>query len=88
MKYDFTTVMDRRGMDAIAVDAAPVPEGGRKEGFDVIPMWVADMNFATVPTVPEFITRRVQHPAYGYFAPGRNTMRPSSAGSGSATAWR
>ena len=29
MKYDFTTVMDRRGMDAIAVDAAPVPEGGR-----------------------------------------------------------
>ena len=69
MKYDFTTVMDRRGMDAIAVDEAPVPEGGRKEGFDVIPMWVADMNFATVPTVPEFITRRVQHPAYGYFAP-------------------
>ena len=69
MKYDFTTVMDRRGMDAIAVDAAPVPEGGRKEGFDVIPMWVADMNFPTVPTVPEFITRRGQHPAYGYFAP-------------------
>ena len=69
MKYDFTTVMDRRGMDAIAVDEAPVPEGGRKEGFDVIPMWVADMNFATVPTVPEFIARRVQHPAYGYFAP-------------------
>ena len=69
MKYDFTTVMDRRGMDAIAVDAAPVPEGGRKEGFDVIPMWVADMNFPTVPTIPEFITRRVQHPAYGYFAP-------------------
>ena len=69
MKYDFTTVMDRRGMDAIAVDAAPAPEGGRKEGFDVIPMWVADMNFPTVPTIPEFITRRVQHPAYGYFAP-------------------
>ena len=69
MEYDFTTVMDRRGMDAIAVDAAPVPEGGRKKGFDVIPMWVADMNFPTVPTIPEFITRRVQHPAYGYFAP-------------------
>ena len=69
MKYDFTTVMDRRGMDAIAVDMAPVPKGGRKEGFDVIPMWVADMNFPTVPTIPEAITRRVQHPAYGYFAP-------------------
>ena len=69
MKYDFTTVMDRQGMDAIAVDAAPSPKGGRKEGFDVIPMWVADMNFPTVPTIPEYITRRVQHPAYGYFAP-------------------
>lgn len=69
MKYDFTTVMDRRGMDAIAVDEAPCPKGGRKEGFDVIPMWVADMNFPTVPTIPECITRRVQHPAYGYFAP-------------------
>ena len=72
MKYDFTTIMDRRSMDAMAVDglggggAAPkLP----KEGFDVIPMWVADMNFPTVPTVPEAIIRRAQHPAYGYFSP-------------------
>ena len=40
-----------------------------KEGFDVIPMWVADMNFATVPTIPEAIIQRARHPAYGYFAP-------------------
>ena len=73
MKYDFTTLMDRRGKDAIAVDGlgtgfAPAPP---KEGFDAIPMWVADMNFATVPTIPQAIIARAQHPAYGYFSPSK-----------------
>jgi cystathionine beta-lyase len=40
-----------------------------KEGFDVIPMWIADMNFPTVPTIPEAIIARTRHTAYGYFAP-------------------
>ena len=73
MKYDFTTLMDRRGKDATAVDGlgtgfAPAPP---KEGFDAIPMWVADMNFATVPTIPQAIIARAQHPAYGYFNPSK-----------------
>ena len=42
--------------------------GAPKEGFDAIPMWVADMNFPTVPTVQEAIIERVQHPAFGYFS--------------------
>ena len=72
MKYDFTSILDRSGMDAIAVDM--VGQGGfaplgPKEGFDVIPMWVADMNFPTVPTIQEAIIRRAQHPAFGYFQP-------------------
>ena len=73
MKYDFTSIMDRHGRDAIAVDevgsgmgAAPAKP---KEGFDVIPMWVADMNFPTVPTVVEAIIERAKHPAFGYFKP-------------------
>lgn len=71
MKYDFTAIIDRHGMDALAVDALgsgwapPAP----KEGFDAIPMWVADMNFATVPTIPEAIIERAKHPLYGYFDP-------------------
>ena len=73
MKYDFTSIMDRHDKDAIAVDAVGQPggfgPGGPKEGFDVIPMWVADMNFATVPTVVEAMQARVAHPAYGYFSP-------------------
>ena len=40
-----------------------------KDGFDIIPMWVADMNFPTVPTIPEAIIERAKHPAYGYFSP-------------------
>ncbi len=73
MKYDFTTVMDRRGKDAIAVDMVGMPggfaPGGPKEGFDVIPMWVADMNFPVVPTIPEAMMERAKHPAFGYFMP-------------------
>ena len=74
MKYDFTSIMDRRGMDAIAVDGPLKDEGSfgnmkPKEGFDLIPMWVADMNFPTVPTVPEAIIERTRHTAYGYFEP-------------------
>lgn len=69
MKYDFTSIIDRHGKDAKAVDglghgfAPPAP----KEGFDSIPMWVADMNFATVPTIPQAIVERALHPTYGYF---------------------
>lgn len=66
VKYDFTSIMDRRGMDAIAVDAAP---GQPKEGFSLIPMWIADMNFPTAPTIIESVIARANHPAFGYFQP-------------------
>lgn len=69
MKYDFTSILDRNGKDAIAVEHIPIPGAQVKEGFDRIPMWVADMNFPTVPTVVEAMMERVQHPAYGYFDP-------------------
>lgn len=72
MNFDFTSVLDRRGKDALAVDAVGAP-GSRypapKEGFDLIPMWVADMNFPVVPTVQEAMIRRIQHPTFGYFDP-------------------
>lgn len=66
MKYDFTTLPGRKGMDAIAVDNPP---GQPKEGFDLIPMWVADMNFLACPTIPEAIIERTKHTTYGYFSP-------------------
>lgn len=73
MKYDFVSIIDRQGKDAIAVDGvggmAGFAPAAPKEGFDLIPMWIADMNFPTVPTIPEAIIARAQHPLYGYFNP-------------------
>lgn len=71
MTYDFTTVMDRRGKDALAVDVIPFEGAEVAEGFDRIPMWVADMNFATLPTIQEHMIQRVNHPAFGYFEPSK-----------------
>lgn len=69
MKYDFTTIMNRGGRNTMAVDGYMAMLQGCtvREGVEPIPMWVADMSFATVPTVPEAITARVNHPEYGYF---------------------
>ena len=72
MKYDFESIMDRRGKDAIAVDSLgkgnpSFTPRAPSAGFDCIPMWVADMNFPACPSIPRSIAERVQHPAYGYF---------------------
>lgn len=67
MKYDFTSIIDRRGKDSIAVDIPDRNGIETKQGFDQIPMWVADMNFPAVPSIPEAIIKRAKHTAYGYF---------------------
>jgi len=71
MQYDFTSHLERHGMDAIAVDGLGTgfAPDKPKEGFDVIPMWVADMNFPTLPDIQEAIIARAKHPAFGYFSP-------------------
>ncbi len=75
MKFDFETKPDRRGKDALAVDM-PYKDGGSgfgpgkpKDGFDLIPMWVADMNFLTAPSITEAVIERAKHPCFGYFEP-------------------
>ena len=78
MKYDFTSILDRRGKDAVAIDAVGAPGSpypAPREGFDVIPMWVADMNFPVVPTVQQAMIERVEHPAFGYFDPPGGILR-------------
>lgn len=69
MKYDFTTIMNRGGRNTLAVDGYGMTLGECqvRDGITPIPMWVADMSFATVPTVPQAIIERVNHPEYGYF---------------------
>ena len=73
MKYDFTTILYRKGMDAEALDLEdeffPRDEGCDREKYDFIPMWVADMNFPVFPGITEAITKRISHPCFGYFGP-------------------
>ena len=72
MTYDFTSNMDRRGKDALAIDGLGTVPGfptPPREGFDQIPMWVADMNFPTCPTITQAVAERLAHPAFGYFDP-------------------
>jgi len=73
MNYDFISIMERHGKDSIAVDLDDIygiaPKGKTRPEFDQIPMWVADMNFRTVPTIQKAIIDRTKHPAFGYFAP-------------------
>lgn len=69
MKYNFTEVIERKGKDAIAAEVIPYADFQVKEGFSRIPMWIADMSFATVPAVPKIMIERAAHPLYGYFEP-------------------
>ena len=73
MSFDFTSIINRHGQDAIAVDGIGIPGGAApaapQDGFDFIPMWVADMNFPVVPTIQDAIIERVKQPHFGYFAP-------------------
>ncbi len=57
MKYDFDTVVDRRGTNAVKWDLAAENE---------IPMWVADMDFETAPQITAAIQKRAEHGVYGY----------------------
>ena len=71
MKFDFTTVPERKGKDAIAVDI-PVLNGFDinetvKPGFDLIPMWVADMNFVVPACITDTVSERLEHPSFGYY---------------------
>ena len=67
MKYDFTTVLDRSGRDCLAADKIPFPGLRVDPGFDVIPMWIADMAFPTAPPVMDAIRKRLELPNFGYF---------------------
>ncbi len=68
MKYDFTTLLDRSGHDIIACDKIPFEGLEVDEGFEPIPMWIADMSFPTAPPVLDEIYRRMEFKNFGYFS--------------------
>jgi len=58
MKYNFDEIIQRRGSHSYKWDTA--------QDEDVLPMWVADMDFRTSPAIINALTRRVLHGIYGY----------------------
>ena len=62
MKYDFDSVVERRGSGALKYDALKERYGNP----DLLPLWVADMDFATPPFIVDAIRKRLNHPVFGY----------------------
>lgn len=58
MKYDFDEIIPRRGTNSYKWDSDANPE--------VLPMWVADMDFRTAPAVTEALTARASQGIFGY----------------------
>jgi cystathionine beta-lyase len=62
MQYNFDQIIDRRGTDALKIDAVPSIWGRN----DLMPLWVANMDFATPPFIVEALRRRLDHEVIGY----------------------
>ena len=57
MMYDFDQPIERRGTRSVKWD---------EESSDVLPLWVADMDFATAPCIQQALVQRAMHPCFGY----------------------
>ena len=66
MSFNFDTTPERRGTDS--------QKWQKYAGRDVLPMWVADMDFETAPVIVEALRRRVEHGIYGYARPVKSTV--------------
>lgn len=62
MKYDFSTIIPRENTSAIKLEKRKALFGDA----NVLPMWVADMDFATPPFIIERLQKRLEHPILGY----------------------
>ncbi|GCB37039.1 MalY/PatB family protein [Bacteroides faecalis] len=62
MNYNFDEIIDRKGTNSLKWDAVE----GRWGRNDLIPMWVADMDFRTAPFVVEALRERLEHEVLGY----------------------
>ena len=71
MKYNFDEVIDRRGTGCVKWDEQPPcqPEG-KYSPEDVIPLWVADMDFRAAPPIVEAVRKRAEHGVFGYTVVG------------------
>ncbi|WP_294078838.1 MalY/PatB family protein [Proteiniphilum sp. UBA5384] len=67
MQYNFDEIIDRSGTQAIKLEKLKLLFGHE----DLIPLWVADMDFKSPPAIVEALKRRVEHGIFGYTAPSQ-----------------
>ena len=69
MAYNFDKIWERSGCDATKWDSPRKPQCQvYTEAESFVPMWIADMDFATPDFVVEAMKERMEHPIFGYFA--------------------
>jgi cystathionine beta-lyase len=80
MSFDFDTPRDRRGTDS--------QKWQKYAGRDILPMWVADMDFAAAPAIIEALQRRVAQGVFGYARPVRSTVEAVTGAIAARYGWR
>ena len=80
MTFDFDTPVNRAGTDS--------QKWQKYAGRDVLPLWVADLDFPSPPAILEALHRRVDHGIFGYARPVKSTVDAVVAAMESRYAWR
>ena len=68
MNYNFDEIIDRRNTGAIKLERRKALYGTE----DVLPLWVADMDFRTPDFIIDAIQKRLEHPILGYTMPSKS----------------
>jgi cystathionine beta-lyase len=79
-RFDFDAPVERRGTDS--------QKWQRYAGRDVLPLWVADMDFASPPAIGEALRRRADHGVFGYARPVASTIDAVVTGMEERYGWR
>jgi cysteine-S-conjugate beta-lyase len=66
LEFDFDTPVDRRGTASV--------KWNKYGSRDIIPLWVADMDFACAPPIVQALRKRIDHPIYGYSEPPQSLV--------------
>ena len=67
MKYDFDELVERRGTNCVKWDEeGPCQTDDRCSSKEMIPLWVADMDFKVAPAIQEAVRKRAEHGVFGY----------------------
>ena len=80
MKFDFDTPIDRHGTGSV--------KWNKYGSRDIIPMWVADMDFACAPAIVDALHRRIDHGIFGYSEPPAGLVDATVAHLQSEYGWK